>query len=158
MAGYLCATWQLSPPVGWGKCNFVEYTCTCVWKLAGCAGRFGGRWEVVCLSSQAGAHLCSGPAGVDTRALTKRIREKGTLLGRLVLDGFHNSHLPFEDPSKRHLVKEVSLQVGVSRPAWTVGLWLWCIWGGGCSCESLAHEIATLANEFAPLCQKLGYS
>uniref|UniRef100_A0A670I628 Multifunctional protein CAD n=1 Tax=Podarcis muralis TaxID=64176 RepID=A0A670I628_PODMU len=51
-----------------------------------------------------------GLEGVDTRALTKRIREKGSLLGRLVPDGVPNTHLPFEDPNKRHLVKEVSLQ------------------------------------------------
>nr|XP_034966181.1 CAD protein [Zootoca vivipara] len=51
-----------------------------------------------------------GLEGVDTRALTKRIREKGSLLGRLVPDGLPNNHLPFEDPNKRHLVKEVSLQ------------------------------------------------
>ncbi|XP_042324499.1 CAD protein isoform X2 [Sceloporus undulatus] len=51
-----------------------------------------------------------GLEGVDTRALTKRIREKGTLLGRLVLDGIHSPHLPFEDPNQTHLVKEVSVQ------------------------------------------------
>uniref|UniRef100_A0A670I5Y5 Carbamoyl-phosphate synthetase 2, aspartate transcarbamylase, and dihydroorotase n=1 Tax=Podarcis muralis TaxID=64176 RepID=A0A670I5Y5_PODMU len=55
-----------------------------------------------------------GLEGVDTRALTKRIREKGSLLGRLVPDGVPNTHLPFEDPNKRHLVKEVSLQVGIT--------------------------------------------
>ncbi|XP_042302542.1 CAD protein-like [Sceloporus undulatus] len=52
-----------------------------------------------------------GLEGVDTRALTKRIREKGTLLGRLVLDGIHSPHLPFEDPNQTHLVKEVSVQL-----------------------------------------------
>ncbi|KAJ7341427.1 hypothetical protein JRQ81_005509 [Phrynocephalus forsythii] len=51
-----------------------------------------------------------GLEGVDTRALTKRIREKGSLLGRLVVDGPRPSHLPFEDPNQRHLVKEVSVQ------------------------------------------------
>ncbi|XP_067326291.1 multifunctional protein CAD [Anolis sagrei] len=51
-----------------------------------------------------------GLEGVDTRALTKRIREKGTLLGRLVPEGQHSPHLPFEDPNQRHLVKEVSVQ------------------------------------------------
>uniref|UniRef100_A0A8D2JBK0 Multifunctional protein CAD n=1 Tax=Varanus komodoensis TaxID=61221 RepID=A0A8D2JBK0_VARKO len=51
-----------------------------------------------------------GLEGVDTRALTKRIREKGTLLGRLVPDGAPDSPWPFEDPNERHLVKEVSLQ------------------------------------------------
>ncbi|XP_050186854.1 CAD protein isoform X1 [Myiozetetes cayanensis] len=52
-----------------------------------------------------------GLEGVDTRALTKKIREKGTLLGKLVLDGTPEGSLSFEDPSKKHLVQEVSLKV-----------------------------------------------
>ncbi|XP_074717241.1 multifunctional protein CAD isoform X2 [Strix uralensis] len=48
--------------------------------------------------------------GVDTRALTKKIREKGTLLGKLVPDGTPEESLCFEDPNKRHLVQEVSLK------------------------------------------------
>lgn len=51
--------------------------------------------------------------GVDTRALTKKIREKGTLLGKLVPDGTPEKSLSFEDPNKRHLVQEVSLKVGM---------------------------------------------
>lgn len=51
-----------------------------------------------------------GLAGVDTRALTKKIREKGTLLGKLVPDETLENSLPFEDPNKRHLVQEVSLK------------------------------------------------
>lgn len=51
-----------------------------------------------------------GLEGVDTRALTKRIREKGALLGRLVLDGAQERNVPFEDPNKRHLVREVSVK------------------------------------------------
>ena len=43
--------------------------------------------------------------GIDTRALTKRIREKGTMLGRIV----HDDAVPFEDPNKRNLVAEVSV-------------------------------------------------
>ncbi len=42
--------------------------------------------------------------GVDTRALTKRIREKGTMLGKLAGD----EDVPFEDPNARNLVSEVS--------------------------------------------------
>ncbi|XP_043538142.1 CAD protein isoform X1 [Chiloscyllium plagiosum] len=48
--------------------------------------------------------------GVDTRSLTKKIREKGTLLGKLVIDGTDKNSLPFDDPNKRHLVKEVSIK------------------------------------------------
>jgi len=42
--------------------------------------------------------------GIDTRALTKKIREVGTMLARIVRD----EELPFEDPNLRNLVAEVS--------------------------------------------------
>lgn len=51
-----------------------------------------------------------GLEGVDTRALTKKIRENGTLLGKLLPDGTPVKNLFFEDPNKRHLVQEVSLK------------------------------------------------
>ncbi|XP_041261181.1 CAD protein isoform X2 [Onychostruthus taczanowskii] len=51
-----------------------------------------------------------GLAGVDTRALTKKIREKGTLLGKLLPDGTPEGSLSFEDPNAKHLVQEVSLK------------------------------------------------
>eukprot|EP01039_Chlorochromonas_danica_P004255 gene4255-4675_t len=47
--------------------------------------------------------------GVDTRRLTKRIREHGALLGQILFAD--QPLLPFEDPNKRHLVKEVSTKV-----------------------------------------------
>jgi carbamoyl-phosphate synthase small subunit len=47
-----------------------------------------------------------GIQGIDTRALTKRIREKGTVLGRIV----HDDSVPFEDPNERNLVAEVSVK------------------------------------------------
>lgn len=65
--------------------------------------------------------------GVDTRALTKKIRENGTLLGKLLPDGTPVKNLSFEDPNKRHLVQEVSLKVGLG------GLEL----GWGCGCRWL---------------------
>jgi carbamoyl-phosphate synthase small subunit len=43
--------------------------------------------------------------GVDTRALTKRLRERGTMLGRLVVD---NQDIPQIDPNKDNLVARVS--------------------------------------------------
>jgi carbamoyl-phosphate synthase small subunit len=47
-----------------------------------------------------------GLTGIDTRALTKRIRAHGALLGRIELDG---RPIPeFEDPNRRNLVAEVS--------------------------------------------------
>lgn len=48
---------------------------------------------------------------MDTRALTKKIREKGTLLGKLLPDEAPEESIPFQDPNERHLVQEVSLKV-----------------------------------------------
>ena len=47
--------------------------------------------------------------GVDTRALTKKLREKGTLLGKIVYDS-DPDELPFEDPNQRNLVAEISIK------------------------------------------------
>lgn len=44
-------------------------------------------------------------SGVDTRALTQRLREGGAVLGRISLPG---ATAPFEDPNARNLVAEVS--------------------------------------------------
>ncbi|MGD2295096.1 MAG: glutamine-hydrolyzing carbamoyl-phosphate synthase small subunit [Candidatus Aminicenantes bacterium] len=44
-------------------------------------------------------------SGIDTRALTKRLREKGTLLGKIVFD----EDVDFYDPNKDNLVKQVSI-------------------------------------------------
>ncbi|XP_065112262.2 multifunctional protein CAD isoform X2 [Paramisgurnus dabryanus] len=51
-----------------------------------------------------------GLEGVDTRRLTKKIREKGTMLGKLVVEGTSASDIPFENPDTRNLVKEVSMK------------------------------------------------
>lgn len=49
---------------------------------------------------------------VDTRALTKVIREKGTILGKIVFGQPPSDTLPIsppiEDPNRRNLVAEVS--------------------------------------------------
>lgn len=50
-------------------------------------------------------------AGVDTRSLTKKIREKGTMLGKLVVDGTPEETIPFDNPDERNLVQEVSIKV-----------------------------------------------
>uniref|UniRef100_A0A9J7XSJ5 Carbamoyl-phosphate synthetase 2, aspartate transcarbamylase, and dihydroorotase n=1 Tax=Cyprinus carpio carpio TaxID=630221 RepID=A0A9J7XSJ5_CYPCA len=52
-----------------------------------------------------------GLEGVDTRCLTKKIREKGTMLGKLVVEGTSASDVPFDNPDTRNLVKEVSMKV-----------------------------------------------
>jgi carbamoyl-phosphate synthase small subunit len=47
-----------------------------------------------------------GVYGIDTRALTKRIREKGAMLGKLEPE---NTKIDFYDPNKVNLVAEVSI-------------------------------------------------
>lgn len=46
-----------------------------------------------------------GIYGIDTRALTKHLREKGAMLGKIL---FSTDDLPFYDPNKDHLVNQVS--------------------------------------------------
>lgn len=46
-----------------------------------------------------------GIYGIDTRALTKRIREKGAMLGKVEPD---DTHTDFYDPNKDNLVSQVS--------------------------------------------------
>jgi carbamoyl-phosphate synthase/aspartate carbamoyltransferase/dihydroorotase len=65
-----------------------------------------------------------GISGIDTRQLTKHIRNKGTLLGKIVVDPTEGSSgpsvsakcingndLPFKDPNLINLVDEVSIKV-----------------------------------------------
>ncbi len=52
-------------------------------------------------------HGIPGISGVDTRELTKKLRKKGTLLGKIVYN--NNEDIGFEDPNKRNLVAEVSI-------------------------------------------------
>lgn len=54
---------------------------------------------------------CTVLTGVDTRELTKKLREQGSLLGKLIQDGTEPSTLPFLDPNARPLVPEVSIKV-----------------------------------------------
>jgi carbamoylphosphate synthase small subunit len=53
-----------------------------------------------------------GIEGVDTRQLTKIIREKGSMLGRIVIGDADPESVPIFDPAKFNLVKEVSVKVG----------------------------------------------
>jgi carbamoyl-phosphate synthase small subunit len=46
-----------------------------------------------------------GVFGIDTRSLTKRLREKGTMLGKIIFD---NEKIEFYDPNKDNLVDLVS--------------------------------------------------
>ena len=47
-----------------------------------------------------------GLHGIDTRALTKKLREKGTMTGKIIIKG----DVEFDDPNKRNLVAEVSIK------------------------------------------------
>jgi carbamoyl-phosphate synthase small subunit len=47
-----------------------------------------------------------GIYGIDTRKLTKILREKGTMLGKIIYD----KDIGFEDPNERNLVAEVSVK------------------------------------------------
>jgi len=48
-----------------------------------------------------------GICGIDTRELTKNLREKGTLLGKIV---YNKENISFEDPSKRNLAAEAGIR------------------------------------------------
>jgi carbamoyl-phosphate synthase small subunit len=48
-----------------------------------------------------------GIYGIDTRELTKKLRKKGSLLGKIL---YNNEKILFEDPNKRNLVAEVSIK------------------------------------------------
>uniref|UniRef100_A0A914WVG4 ATP-grasp domain-containing protein n=1 Tax=Plectus sambesii TaxID=2011161 RepID=A0A914WVG4_9BILA len=51
-----------------------------------------------------------GLAGIDTRMLTKKIREQGTMTARIVIDGDNADAFPFIDINSSNLVAEVSRQ------------------------------------------------
>lgn len=46
-------------------------------------------------------------SGIDTRALTKKLREKGTMLGKIEFDG---EAVDFIDPNRENLVAQVSIR------------------------------------------------
>ncbi len=50
-----------------------------------------------------------GIYGIDTRALTRKLRESGTMLGRIVYENT-NVFEPFEDPNFRNLAADVSVK------------------------------------------------
>jgi carbamoyl-phosphate synthase small subunit len=49
-----------------------------------------------------------GIYGVDTRALTKHLREEGTMLGKILFND--QEDIPFYDPNQENLVAKVSIQ------------------------------------------------
>lgn len=52
-------------------------------------------------------HDIPGIYGIDTRKLTKKLRQKGTMLGKIT---YKDEKISFNDPNKRNLAKEVSIQ------------------------------------------------
>lgn len=56
-----------------------------------------------------------GIQGIDTRMLTKKIREKGTILGRIEYElPIVSDNISISDPNQRNLVEEVSVKVQLS--------------------------------------------
>jgi carbamoyl-phosphate synthase small subunit len=51
-------------------------------------------------------HRVPGIYGIDTRQLTRIIREKGALLGKIIIE----KDIPFYDPNKHNLVDQVSVK------------------------------------------------
>ena len=52
-------------------------------------------------------HKIPGLEGIDTRAVTKRLRSTGTQLGKIIVEG---KDVPFYDPSKENLVAQASIK------------------------------------------------
>lgn len=63
--------------------------------------------SVKSLSNWMREHKIPGIMGIDTRTLTKKIRNKGTLLGKIIMDG-KETH--FYDPSSENQVAKVSIK------------------------------------------------
>ncbi len=60
-------------------------------------------------------HDVPGVYGIDTRALTKKLREKGTMLGKIVVD----KDISFFDPNAVNIVEEVSTTKPITYKAGT---------------------------------------
>lgn len=86
-------------------------------------------------------HGIPGLQGVDTRELTKKLREQGSLLGKLVPDGTDPASLPFLDPNARPLVPEVSIKAP------------WVVNAGGTP-RILALDCGLKYNQIRCLCQR----
>jgi carbamoyl-phosphate synthase/aspartate carbamoyltransferase/dihydroorotase len=65
------------------------------------------------LSDWLKANDVPGISGIDTRELTKKIREKGSILGKLIMGLNVPSDITFSDPNLRNLVSEVSIKVPI---------------------------------------------
>jgi carbamoyl-phosphate synthase small subunit len=59
------------------------------------------------LSEWLAEHRVPGLSGIDTRAITKRLREHGSMLGRI---DYQDESVAFCDPNSRRIVEEVSVR------------------------------------------------
>ncbi len=59
-------------------------------------------------------HEIPGLMGVDTRAITKRLRQKGSMLGKIAVKSTED--VPFQDPNQSNLVADVSVRERVVYP------------------------------------------
>ncbi len=50
----------------------------------------------------------AGIYGIDTRALAKHLRDKGSMLGKIVIEGDDADAVPFYDPNKENLIAKTS--------------------------------------------------
>lgn len=53
--------------------------------------------------------------GIDTRMLTRKLRDKGTMLGKIIID--EKSEIEFDDPNKNDLAGEVSVKEPIEYPS-----------------------------------------
>lgn len=58
-------------------------------------------------------HEVPGVYDVDTRQLTKKLRDNGTMLGKIV---YGSDSIPFQDPNARNLAAEVSIREPIVYP------------------------------------------
>ncbi len=64
-------------------------------------------WDsVISFSDWLEEHRVPALFGIDTRMLTKQLRECGTMLGKILIS---NEEIPFYDPNKDNLVSQVSI-------------------------------------------------
>ncbi|UJR35525.1 hypothetical protein I4U23_028279 [Adineta vaga] len=67
-------------------------------------------WNAVeSLSSWLKKHNVPGLYGIDTRMLTKKLREHGTMLGKIVIEGTDPKSITFQDQNKANLMMQVSI-------------------------------------------------
>ncbi len=73
------------------------------------SGHFSHFTAVSSLHNWLTHHRIPGITGIDTRALTKKLREHGVMLGRIVQDDAMKDAGNIEDPNTRNLVADVSI-------------------------------------------------